>query len=662
MNDIKPAITAELLCKSFGDVEAVKGVNLEVYPGEIFGLVGPDGAGKTTTLRMLSSIMDPCSGKASIAGYDTATEASSVKDHMAYMSQRFSLYQDLTVMENILFYADLYGVPRKGRIEKIDDLLNFSHMLPFKKRRAGALSGGMKQKLQLVCALVHTPKVLLLDEPTNGVDPVSRRDFWRILYQLLKKDVAILVTTAYLDEAERCNRVGLLDHGKLLATGTPTEIKRLMKGEVVALRSDEHAWEITRLIRENLSCTSVNVFGDTVHVVCSQVENVVDRSMELIRDAGYSVESASVIQPTLEDVFVSVLSETAGKDVETPERSGEETVETVDILKVEKASGILTDHRDTAVSVKDLTRKFGSFVAVNKVSFDVPKGEIFGFLGPNGAGKSTTIRMLCGLLEPTGGRGNVAGFDIRRDPESIKRHIGYMSQKFSLYEDLKVDENLNFYGGIYGITGSTLKHRKAWAMAMAGLSGHEKSLTSILSGGVKQRLALACALLHEPPIIFLDEPTSGVDPNSRRRFWDLIYGMADKGITVFVTTHYMEEAEYCDRVALIYGGNMIAMGTPQELKTRHMKEKILALSCDRPQDIVETVSAISGVRDAALFGAGLHIVVDDAEAGEQAVRGRLEALAVPFRKLERVSPTMEDVFISLIEDVDRKSAENGGKP
>lgn len=658
MNNQKPAISATLLTKSFNGLDAVSGVSLDVYPGEIFGLVGPDGAGKTTTLRMLSSIMDPSSGSARIAGYDVTTEAADVKDHMAYMSQRFSLYQDLAVMENISFYADLYGVPRKGRQERIDELLNFSHMIPFKGRRAGALSGGMKQKLQLVCALIHTPKVLLLDEPTNGVDPVSRRDFWRILYQLLKKDVAILVTTAYLDEAERCNRVGLLDHGKLLATGTPTEIKQLMKGDVVAIRSNEHSWEITRLIRKHIACTSVNVFGDTVHVVCDQSENMVGQATELIRSAGLTFENVGLIQPTLEDVFVSVLSESeANKNVvPTENKQGEEPD------KPETRETEPLQNREKAVVVENLTRRFGSFVAVNSVSFDVPKGEIFGFLGPNGAGKSTTIRMLCGLLEPTEGHGTVAGFDIRKEPEAIKQQIGYMSQKFSLYEDLTVGENLNFYGGIYGISGNLLQSKKAWAMDMAGLRGHHKSLTSILSGGVKQRLALACAMLHEPPIIFLDEPTSGVDPNSRRRFWDLIYSMAGRGVTVFVTTHYMEEAEYCDRVALIYGGNMIAMGTPQELKTRHMKEKILSLSCVRPQDIVDSIAGLDEVRDAALFGAGLHIVVEDAEKGEEAVRKKLEALGTSYQRLEQVSPTMEDVFISLIEDVDRNAAKNGGKP
>ncbi|MBU1168017.1 MAG: ATP-binding cassette domain-containing protein [Proteobacteria bacterium] len=652
MDRTKAAIQAIDLCKKFGDFDAVSHLNLEVYPGEIFGLVGPDGAGKTTTLRMLSSIMDPSSGTASIAGFDVAGQSAEVKDHLAYMSQRFSLYSDLTVNENIAFYADLYGVPKKGRSQRIDELLDFSSMGPFKKRRAGNLSGGMKQKLQLVCALVHTPKVLLLDEPTNGVDPVSRRDFWRILYQLLKQDVAILVTTAYLDEAERCNRVGLLNQGKLMATGTPGEIKTLMTGEIIAIKSPD-AWAITRLIRDNLDCQSVNVFGDTVHVVCQNLEKVSAMSRDLIETAGFTVESIRPALPTLEDVFVSVLgTKTTGKEEDDHKRL--------------MASGMTRvkhgNEGEFAVQVTGLTRRFGDFTAVNALSFQVPQGEIFGFLGPNGAGKSTTIRMLCGLLEPSEGQGTVGGFDIRKNPESIKQHIGYMSQKFSLYEDLTVEENIRFYGGIYGLEGARIKERKEWAVAMSGLSGHQKNLTRNLSGGIKQRLALACALLHQPPIIFLDEPTSGVDPLSRRRFWDLIYAMADLGVTVFVTTHYMEEAEYCDRVALIYGGNMIAMGTPLELKTKRMTDTILDLKCSRPQDIASDLAALPQVRDAAMFGAGLHLVVDDAQAGEQAVREKLGALGVNILGLEQVTPSMEDVFISLIEEVDRngKNTSNGG--
>ncbi|MBF0303473.1 MAG: ABC transporter ATP-binding protein [Desulfamplus sp.] len=589
MEKAEPTIIASSLSRRFGDIVAVDNLSFQVNAGEIFGLVGPDGAGKSTTLRMLASIMEPTSGSGSIAGYDVITEAEHVKDHLAYMSQKFGLYPDLTVMENINFYADLYGVAQKGRASKVDELLNFSQMLPFKQRRAGNLSGGMKQKLQLVCALVHTPRVLLLDEPTNGVDPVSRRDFWKILYQLLKENVSILVTTAYLDEAERCDRIGLIDHGKMVAVGTMSEIRLLMKGKILSIRSSR-AREIKRLLqssdniaklneRENMSSENnlgtdwqnVNLFGDRVHVVSDNIEKTEYYCRLMLEKFKIEYKEMNEIIPNLEDVFVSILGSEKKDKVTSSDSTISANLDPIFADKSKISDGNSAVKANNAVTVKNLTRRFGDFTAVNSISFEVQKGEIFGFLGPNGAGKSTTIRMLCGLLEPSDGEGIVSGFDVKTQAEEIKQNIGYMSQKFSLYEDLTVEENINFYGGIYGLKGGILELRKDWAVEMAGLKDHRKSLTQILSGGWKQRLALACAILHEPPIIFLDEPTSGVDPISRRGFWDLIYEMAESGITIFVTTHYMDEAEYCDRLALIYGGNMIAIGTPIELKTKLMQ-------------------------------------------------------------------------------------------
>jgi ABC-2 type transport system ATP-binding protein len=310
---------------------------------------------------------------------------------------------------------------------------------------------------------------------------------------------------------------------------------------------------------------------------------------------------------------------------------------------------------EAAVSVDSLERRFGDFVAVNKVSFSVSRGEVFGFLGPNGSGKSTTIRMLCGILAPTGGKGSVAGFDIRTQPERIKENIGYMSQRFSLYEDLTVEENIDFYGGIYRIPEARKQERKRWVLEMAGLSGRSNTKAGLLSGGWKQRLSLGCAVLHEPPIIFLDEPTSGVDPASRRRFWDMIYELSSRGVTVFVTTHYMDEAEYCDRIGLIHRGNLIATGTPQELKTRFMSDEVLELACDRPQDAMEDIAKLPEVKDAALFGNGLHIVAHDATAAASAIRDLFEQRGLTLGRLEHIQPSLEDVFVSLIEASDRSS-------
>jgi ABC-2 type transport system ATP-binding protein len=309
---------------------------------------------------------------------------------------------------------------------------------------------------------------------------------------------------------------------------------------------------------------------------------------------------------------------------------------------------------DYSVVVRELERRFGAFTAVNRISFAVKKGEIFGFLGPNGAGKSTTIRMLTGLLAPSGGEGTVVGFDIRREPEKIKRHIGYMSQRFSLYEDLTVEENIDFYSGIYRIPKERKAARKAWVLEMAGLAEHRGTKTAFLSGGWKQRLALGCAVLHEPPVLFLDEPTSGVDPISRRAFWDLIYEMAGKGVTVFVTTHYMEEAEYCDRLGLIYRGELVALGTPAELKTRFMKEEIVEVRAERPQEAIGLLEGLPGVRGAALFGRGIHAVVERAEEAVPRLKGSLEAEGFPVSRIERITPLLEDVFVSLVEERDRR--------
>ena len=472
------------ITKRFGELVAVDGLNLIIPRGELFGLVGSDGAGKTTTLRLLTGVLDPSDGEATVLGCP-CRDLEPVRSRIGYMSQRFGLYPDLTVLENIRFHADSFGVPKHEWTARAGRLLAMSGLTPFVKRRAGALSGGMKQKLGLCCALIHTPEVLFLDEPTNGVDPVSRRDFWRILDTLLAEGVTIVVATAYLDEAGRCHRVGLMHHGRLLACDTPHHLKRLAAPEL--------------------------------H------------------------------DPSLEDLFIRMLGE--GTDTAVTRRTPPD---------LRSAA--------TAVSLDRLTRRFGDFVAVNQVSLQVPKGEIFGFLGPNGAGKSTTIRMLCGILAPSDGSGTVAGFDIAREPERIKAHIGYMSQKFSLYEDLTVEENISFYGGIYRLPSNELAARADWVIEMAGLAERRRSRAGELSAGWRQRLALGCALLHRPPIIFLDEPTAGVDPLNRRRFWQLIQQLAADGVTVFVTTHYMDEAEYCDRLALIYRGELVAVGTPLALK------------------------------------------------------------------------------------------------
>jgi ABC-2 type transport system ATP-binding protein len=499
-------IHATNLTRSFGSLTAVNSLSLTIPEGELFGLIGSDGAGKSTTLRILAGILDPSGGEVRVLGRRFPVEAELVKGEIGYMSQRFGLYPDLTVAENISFYADIFGVTGNQRRERIDRLLAFSGLAEFTARQAGRLSGGMKQKLGLCCALIHKPRLLLLDEPTNGVDPVSRRDFWRILRELHAEGVTIVVATAYLDEAGRCDRVGLIHGGRLIACDSPAAL------------TGNGAVPLEDLVISRIGGEILHPFGKGGPRRIS-------------------------------------LSQSESNPSQSPFAKGE--------------------GEEFAVVLDHLTKRFESFIAVDAISLSVPRGQIFGFLGPNGAGKSTTIRMLCGILAPTAGSGTVAGFDIATQPERIKENIGYMSQRFSLYEDLTVEENIAFYGGVYRIPAIRLKERAEWVIRMAGLTDRRHSLAGELSGGWRQRLALGCAILHEPAIIFLDEPTSGVDPLSRRTFWELIRSLSAGGVTIFVTTHYMDEAEYCDCLALIYRGELAAIGTPQELKQQRAVDGVL---------------------------------------------------------------------------------------
>lgn len=645
------AIKLDNLTKKFGDLTAVSALELAVSEGELFGLVGSDGAGKTTTMRMLTGIMEPTAGDAWVMGHHVVREAEAIKEKIGYMSQRFGLYPDLTVQENIHFYADIYGLPRQGRETKIDELLSFSNLTSFQKRKAGDLSGGMKQKLGLACALIHTPKILFLDEPTNGVDPVSRRDFWRILYNLLKEGVTIFVSTAYLDEADRCNHVGLIHNGRLLACDSPENLKKLMMGTILELRTPQ-ARSAARLLREKLVKVSVTLSGDKVHLISDDPDRTRDSAAAFLRQHGFSVLSLQEVEPALEDVVVSLLEQTTDSGGQTRDDKAAKNREIVQV----PPGKVSVNSEIPAVTLKEISKSFGDFNAVDHVSLEVRKGEIFGFLGPNGAGKSTTIRMLCGILPPTSGSGSVAGFDVPRDAERIKEHIGYMSQRFSLYEDLSVEENIDFYSGIYKIPQEKKAERKDWVLDMAGLRAHRSARTGILSAGWKQRLALGCAILHEPPIIFLDEPTSGVDPISRRNFWDLIYRLAEQGTTVFVTTHYLDEAEYCDRLGLIYRGQLIALGTPDEMKTGFMTEDVIEVSCEKIQEAMEFIEELEGVRHAALAGRKLHVVVEDAERVLPAMREVLTGRGIAVKGLEKILPSLEDVFVSLIEARDRLEA------
>ena len=457
------------LSKSYGNVCALNNVSFEVGKGEIFGLIGPDGAGKTTLFRILTTLLLPDEGTAIVDGCDTIKDMKRIRQSVGYMPSKFSLYQDLTVEENLDFFATLFGTTIEAGYELIRPV--YAQIEPFKDRKAGALSGGMKQKLALSCALVHKPMVLFLDEPTTGVDPVSRKEFWEMLQSLRNQGITIVASTPFLDEVRQCERIAFLAEGKIQGIDTP------------------------EIILERFA----NVFNPPP----------------------------------------------------------------IDKLKAEVTES------ENVIEVEHLVKAFGTFKAVNDISFKVKRGEIFGFLGANGAGKTTAMRILTGLNQPTSGKGMVAGYDVATEYEQIKQHIGYMSQKFTLYEDLTVKENIRLFAGIYGLSTAEISKRTNKLLESMHFTEHKNDIVASLPLGWKQKLAFSVSILHEPDVVFLDEPTGGVDPKTRRQFWELIYEAAKRGITVFVTTHYMDEAEYCDRLSIMVDGKIAAMGTPNELKEKY---------------------------------------------------------------------------------------------
>ncbi|MBO4851158.1 MAG: ABC transporter ATP-binding protein [Prevotella sp.] len=460
------AIEVKNISKSYGKVKALDDVSFCVGKGELFGLIGPDGAGKTSMYRILCSLLLPQSGTAKVEGFDVVGQMTEIRKRVGYMPGKFSLYQDLTVEENLKFFATLFGTTIEEGYDSIKAI--YSQIERFKNRRAGALSGGMKQKLALSCALVHQPSVLFLDEPTTGVDPVSRKEFWEMLALLKERGLTIMASTPYLDEVRRCERVAFLDHGRIRGIDTP--------------------------------------------------EVVLEQFKDIFNPLGIEREKAA---------------------------------EAMD---------------ENVIEVEHLVKAFGSFHAVDDISFTVKKGEIFGFLGANGAGKTTAMHMLTGLHQPTSGTGRVVGYDIRTEYEQVKKHIGYMSQKFSLYEDLTVAENIRLFAGIYGMNDKVIARKTDELLERLHFADHKNTLVASLPLGWKQKLAFSVSIFHEPGVVFLDEPTGGVDPATRRQFWELIYDAAERGITVFVTTHYMDEAEYCDRISIMVDGKIKAIGTPDELK------------------------------------------------------------------------------------------------
>ena len=632
------AVETAGLQKRYGEVLAVRGLDITVNRGEMFGLVGADGAGKTTTIQMLCTLSLPSGGQARVLGMDTVKQAESIKEKIGYMSERFNLYPTLTVEENLNFFARLRNIPRDLSEQRKSELLSFCRLEPFRKRLAEHLSGGMQKKLALACSLIHEPEVIFLDEPTTGVDPVSRRDFWRIISGFLSRGITVLVSTPYLDEAERFNRVALMHQGQIIACDTPQNLKAELSGELLEIRAHPVKQAVTTLKLTTFS-SSPQVFGDTIHLMVDEAEKRCQEVQHLLEQKNITVEDVRSIIPGLEDVFVTRLAGLEEKPIS--QSAFNNSLDTA----------IKDNNRDeTAVEVSDLTREFGDFTAVDRVSFEVKRGEIFGLLGPNGSGKTTTIRMITGLLTPTSGSAYVLGQDMSREAGAAQSMMGYMSQKFSLFSDLTVEENINLYGGLYGLPAPLLEERRKWVLDMAGLRGKERLMPRELSGGWKQRLALGCTIIHSPEVIFLDEPTAGVDPLSRRSFWELIQELAAKGTTIFITTHYMDEAEHCHRLGLLYQAKLIALGSPLQLKTERVKGELIEVVSSDYARALELLSAEARYHQVSLFGSTIHVVVEEATTASEEIVSLLQAGNVTVHGINRIPFNMEDVFISLVEE------------
>ena len=557
------AISLEGLTKRFGERVALNAISATIPAGGITGLVGPDGAGKSTLLRLLAGLLIPEAGTIRVLGLDPVSEGDLLRQRLGYMAQKFGFYEDLSVMENLTLYADLRGVLEPERTPTFARLLAFTDLARFTARPAGKLSGGMKQKLGLACALLGTPDVLLLDEPGVGVDPISRRALWQMVRELAKGGMTVLWSTAYLDEAELCDHVLMMADGEVRTSGTPADLMGAMASRCWLLEAGQlDGRERRALLRRALAHPAVMdgaVAGERVRLLLHP--GMTPPPLAELQLTNGAFQPA---QPRLEDAFIDLLG--GGPGGESSLAAG--------MREAELPQGVSPE---AVIEARHLTKRFGDFAATDDVSFAVRRGEIFGLLGPNGAGKSTTFKMECGLLRPSEGQALVTGIDLAHSPSAARQRLGYMAQKFSLYQQLTVAQNLSFFAGIYGLFGRHQQTRIDAMVTAFALAPWLDQKAESLPLGLRQRLSLACALLHEPPLLFLDEPTSGVDPVTRREFWSHINALADHGVTVLVTTHFMDEAEYCDRIALIYRGKLLALGTPDDLKGLAAKEAATSL-------------------------------------------------------------------------------------
>lgn len=629
-----PIVRVSQFVKRYKKHMAVQAVDLAVRRGEMYGLIGPDGAGKSSLMKAIAGVLSYEGGEVEVFGIKVNSEraAERIKQKIGFLPQGLglNLYPDLSVEENIDFFARLRLVPEKDLAERKVRLLAMTRLDRFRDRPMKNLSGGMKQKLGLICTLIHEPALAILDEPTTGVDPVSRRDFWAILAELQQeRGMTVLVSTAYMDEASRFHRLSFLSDGLVLASGTPADVQGLVPGTMVTCQVSP---QIEAVIRLKKDFSQVEALGPLVHVFTEEEDPsaAVRRVEASLGDM--KAEQVRADDPELEDVFVALLFR-QGKGRET-------------IGPLVPSPGL---HRNDglAIEARGLIREFGTFRAVDQVSFQVKQGEIFGLLGANGAGKTTVIKMLNGILPPTSGEGWVAGANMRTAGGVIKERIGYMSQAFSLYLDLTVQENIRLFAGIYGLDKRETNERLEWIIQMAGLAGYESDLTSRLPMGVRQRLALGCALVHQPRVLFLDEPTSGVDPIGRRHFWDILSRLArEEGVAILITTHHMGEADHCDHLALMYAGRVVADGTPEDLKQHVEKEAghLFEVIADQPGKAVLELRR-AGFAGAALYGTRIHLYCRDPVRDKECACRALESSGVRIKSVTMRPLSLEDVFV-----------------
>ncbi|RTL26272.1 MAG: ABC transporter ATP-binding protein [Burkholderiales bacterium] len=640
-----PVVRVSGFSKRYRRRVAAEGIDLELRRGEVFGLVGPDGAGKSSLMKAVAGVLAFDAGQIDVFGVSLDSEAAceQVKGRIGFMPQGLglNLYPELSVEENIDFFARLRLVSEAELAARKRRLLGMTRLDRFRERPMKQLSGGMKQKLGLVCTLIHEPALLILDEPTTGVDPVSRRDFWTILSELVaEKGITAFVSTAYMDEVNRFHRMALLHAGKVLAAGAPDDIRALAPGTQVLVQATP---PLAALARLRAAFPQVETIGPRF---CVYVDDVApEEAARQVRKAleGHSLGTLDAIEPDLEDAFIALLRR---RGLAPPERE-----------PAAAAPAPVAPRGEAAIEALELTKEFGAFRAVERVSFRVAPGEIFGLLGANGAGKTTVIKMLTGILQPSSGTGRVAGADMRTGGAAIKECIGYVSQAFSLYLDLSVIENIRLYAGIYGLTAAETRRRAQWVVEMAGLAGREADRPASLPMGLRQRLALGCALVHRPQVLFLDEPTSGVDPVGRRQFWDILFRLArEDGVGILVTTHYMSEAEHCDRLALMYAGRIVADAAPEALKAALEAEAGRLLELD-VADTSHTLALVreAGFAEAYVHGAHVRLFSRAPEADGARIRLLLTGAGVALRAITPQSLSMEDVFVYRVTELERAS-------